>query len=281
MFLKQCVLILMALTLTWSLQAQTLNKLGQRINNCSNQTADQHTITISNIIKQQVKNLWEQDKLKQLVVANPSCFRVGTEVKLFLKNEEINYLGRAFITKIKLLSTKQLTYKDLTSYSPYIVKQFANKNANKSIAIFDIQITEKVAETFLHEQYQRLPTCFSSYSDWKKFKITNDKPQQVIKNITSGKRQAVIWNGTFNCYKIGVKAYLPKDQDDKPTGAVVPKQLYLTHYTNLSDDQAKILDEDLTQLKKRMAMNKDIDGGYTTMVVFDYVKPELQTPELN
>ena len=97
-----------------------------------------------------------------------------------------------------------------------------------------------------------------------------------LNDIKSGKTKAQIWNGTFNCYKIGIFVEMNiqriqrEDAPDPTHGYIVPNELFLVHYTNLSQKHADLLGESLSGLKTRMAEKKDVDGGWVSMVAFDY-----------
>src|SRR5690606_34322424 len=122
--------------------------------------------------------------------------------------------------------------------------------------------------------YDRLQTCFVSYADWTTHPLNKDKWKEELEAIKNGSVKAEIWNSSINCYKIGIYADIVVEDQTGKFGSIMPTALYLTHYTQLTEEQAQILGEDLSSLKERMAKNKDKYGGYTTMVVFDYMPPE-------
>lgn len=255
--------------------AVTYKDLGDRPSTCQKTDGDDFEVMISEAFTSKATQLFENDQLTQVIISNPDCFRVGTEVRLNLENQEVNYLGRGFIETMDVLSSSGLSKKD-TLYSKTDVKRFIKKSQSKSYGVLDIKVTEKVSEACVDQQWERLPTCFSAYGDWETFRLPADGGEATAKSIAAGKTKAIMWNGVFNCYKVGTKARIIVLEDKKRQdwGSILPTQLYVVHYNNISKKHANLLGESLTSLKKRMAENKNVDGGYVTMVVFDYLKPE-------
>ena len=72
---------------------------------------------------------------------------------------------------------------------------------------------------------------------------------------------------------------IPKDRTTGDLGSIIPTELHLVHYTHLTDKHAALVGEKLSDLKKRMAEKKEIDGGYTTIVVFNYLEPRVKDTE--
>ncbi len=267
-----------------------LTNLGERSNQCQKLDSDDYIVTVDNTLKRETQNLFDDDKLSTLILTQPECFRVGTEIKIFLENETIPYLGKALIDEIEVLTRSELLSKKQLPLSSYGIQDFVAKNQSNNYGIFKIHITEKVTDYFVDQQYERLPTCFPTYGDWESFRVSAEEKSMVNK-IKSGQTIAQIWNGTFNCYKVGIRARIQVEGESNiDHGNVIPNELHVVHLTRLSSKHARLLGTSLSDLRQQLEDKKDVDGGYITLVVFDYEKPreeedaigrELNSPENN
>jgi hypothetical protein len=268
------LLCLLSILIIKSAHAELITELGQRDSRCTKESADSFEVVVPEILKLETQNQASQDLLKQLIVPSPHCFRVGTEAKVLFENTEIALLGRGFISSIENLSKNDLRKKNL-NFSKTSILDYIKQHPSNEYSILNIDISEKVFETTVHNKFQKLPTCFPTYGDWETYLLPDLKADDLLQKIKSGKIKAQIKNGTFNCYKIGVSAHLVDSKGHtNDFGSIVPKELYLVHYSNLNEIHAQLLGEDLISLKKRMSENKNKDGGYTNIVVFDYLPPE-------
>ena len=273
MALIKSITFALAVLIASQASAVTLNALGQRLSTCQNLESDNFLVEFDNNFKATAKSLYDNDRLTTAIVASPECFRVATEIKLQLSNETIPFLGRALIKDIKILTKSQLLKDKSTPYSQSSIISFIKANSVQKYGIISFKLTEKIGEAFVDTKFQRLPSCFTSYGDWESFRISEENID-IVTGIQNGSKRALIWNGTFNCYKIGTKVpinVIKKAREEY--GLIIPTQLYIVHYTNLTQKHAELLGEDLTKLKERMAKKKDLEGGYTTIIAFDYQKP--------
>lgn len=254
-----------------------LSKLGQRPAYCK-QNEDSKVLTISDEFVSESQEKFDADKLTLGLMAGDHCFRVGTEIFLQLASGEIQYLGKALITNISITTSKDLSLnKSLQDFNKSSLEKFITNNKGKSISLIHFKVMEKVTETVLENKYDRLQTCFVSYADWESYPLNKDTWESELESLKTGTKKADIWNGTNNCYKIGIKADIRAPGQKEKLGKIVPTKVFLTHYSKVTEEQAKILGEDLKDLKNRLEKNKDTSGGYTTMVVFDYLAPETKS----
>ena len=267
---------LLLISLTFSAmpaKATTLDKLGERLSKCQNLAQDDYIVRYHNAFKRQVKNQFEDNKLKTAIVPNLECFRVGTEIQLYLENDQVPYLGRALIQEIKVLNRSELKKEKNLGFSKSSVNDFLADERASSYSFLTFKVTEKIEEEIVTEKYKRLKTCFPAYGDWESLRTTDAR---LVKDIQAGRTQALIFNGTLNCYKVGVYTSIDlrseRQQRPEKLGYIIPTEVRIVHYSNLDREHASLLDEKLSDLKKRLAENKDRDGGYLNMVVFDYEK---------
>lgn len=251
-----------------------LTKLGARDPSCQ-QKPDETMLTVPELFVGQKQQLFQEDKLNRAIVAGDFCYRVGTEINLQMEKGDIQQLGKAFISKVESFDAKELqANKSLLPDPPLHLEEYLKSNQNKKVQVVHFQIMEKLADTSMTNKYDRLQTCFVSYADWTTYPLSKEKWQEELDAIKSGATKAEIWNGTVNCYKVGIYAELLVEGQNQDFGSIIPTAVYLTHYSQITEEQAQILGEDLKTIKDRMAQNKDKYGGYTTMVVYDYVPPK-------
>ncbi len=264
-------------TFSW---ATTLSELGERSENCENLENDDFIFDVSPLLSTEAQNLFEKDKLDQLIAPYPNCFRVGSEIRLQLPDKEISYLGRAFVSSIKIVSRKELQ-KENSHYSSSTINEYLGAQSESQFSVLSIKVSEKIQEAFANETYKRLPNCFSSFNDWESIVFTNT-PENLkeIKDIKNGKLTALAWNGTLNCYKVGTRTKIAIEAE-RPFdhGSILPKELYLVHFSRLSEKHASLLGEKLEDLKKRLSEKINTDGGYISLVVFEYSPPRPQEPQ--
>lgn len=254
-----------------SAQATELAKLGERLSTCQNLEKDDSMVTYDLSLQREAKTRFENDRLNTAIIAEPDCFRVGTEIQLNLQNDTIPYLGRGLIEKLEVLSKEQLASSTKTGFTKSAVNSFIKNTPAKQYGLIQFKVTEKVEEAVVTEKYKRLNTCFPANGDWEAIRL---KDMDSVKNIQDKKTKALIWNGTFNCYKVGVYTEMVLQSENPETGLgfIIPTELHVVHYTNLGQKHADLLGENLSDLKTKMAEKKDLEGGYVTMVVFDYEK---------
>lgn len=255
--------------------AQVFQRLGERDSSCKDLKTDSYTANVHPQLSAQSKSMFENDRLQTIYVTNPECFRTGTEIKIILDGIEIPYIGRALIRSLRILSPKEMmTFNG--DYQKDSVIAFVNESKASQYGVLDIRISEKVKDSFVDGRYQRLPTCFPTYNDWETYDIDEKLKDKELPNILNGKTKAAIWNGTFNCYKVGVRTkitiYNSKDTTDY--GNVIPSQLYVVHHSHLTQTHADFFATTLTELKDSLKKDLDRDGGYVTFVVFDYEAPQ-------
>ncbi len=266
-----CLSLLSLMFFAQAAQAQHLTKLGERLSICKNLESDDFLIQYNDALRPEVKSLLENNKLQTAIVAADNCFRVGTELKIELLNDDLPFLGRGILEELKVVSKNQLLADPLNTFSSNSTKNFIESTPARKYALLKFKVTEKIQEAYVNEKFKRLPSCFPAFNDWE----YSPQSEDSIKDIKAGKTTAFIWNGTSNCYKVGIltELLLEKERrEDPPTsyGYIVPTELFLVHYTNLNQKHADLLGERLSQLKKRMAEKKEIDGGWVTMVAFEY-----------
>ena len=252
--------------------AKPITKLGERFSSCKNLEKDDFLITFQNPLKKEAKTLLEKDQLRTAIVKSPKCFRVGTEIQLNVEKEDIPFWGRGLIESMEQLSKDQILKSNKTGYTKSALRSFVKNSPAKKYEIIQFKVTEKIEEAVVTEKYKRLNSCFPAYGDWESLRL---KDPATVKNIQSGKTKAIMWNGTFNCYKIGVYTEIVL-QTEEPSpddlGYIVPAELHLVHFTSLTQEHAKLLGQPLSKLKKSMEEKIEVDGGYLTMVVFDFEK---------
>lgn len=273
-------LFFVLLSLTYTAQGSfKLTELGERLRSCQNLEHDDFIVTVDKTLQKESQNLFFDDKLTSVLVDQPDCFRVGTEIQIHLEDDPIPYLGKAIIDEIEVLSPEELKNHKGTPYSKNGLQDYVSATRDNQYGILSIRVSEKVTDYYVNQEYERLPTCFPSYGDWESLRL-NEDDIDLAKDIKSGRVIAQINNGTFNCYKIGIRARIQVDGDyTTDHGNIIPTELYVLHYTHLTSKHAKYFDKSVTELKKEMEQNKDIDGGYTTIVVFDYEEPREIAPE--
>lgn len=284
-FAINSLILLMFFTAT--AQAQHLTKLGERLSTCKNLETDDYIIQYDDNLAPEAQSLFTSDKLHTALVNADNCFRIGTELKLQLAKGDSPYLGRGLLEEMKIVSKSQLASDSLNEFSKNATGSFVKSNSARDYAILRFKVTEKIEEAYTNEKYKRLPSCFPSYSDWEAIPLD----QTEASDIKAGKTKALIWNGTFNCYKVGIYTEISVKQENRPEtsgGYIIPTELFLVHYTNLNQKHADLLGESLSKLKDKLAQKKDVDGGWVSMVAFDYqeIHPkdlppseEDQTPE--
>lgn len=276
MNLTRAICLFLSLFIYQQSFAQSYTDLGKRLPSCINAQTDDFEARVKSPLSPEAKHLFTNDKLTQIIVVDPHCFRVGTEIKVFLENETYGYLGRAFISSMEILNSSKLKRKKLI-YSKNSIQNFIKQNQSPQYTLLNIKVSEKVTETMVNKKYERLPTCFPTYGDWKTYRLPTENGEVVARKIQTRKKVAHITSGTFNCYKIDVPATLviPKTKT-KDLGSVIPKELHLIHYTNVTKEHAALLGESFAAVKKRLEEKKQIDGGYTTLVVFEYLEPRIE-----
>lgn len=258
-------------------KAKELTQLGERSNLCENLETDEIAITYDRSLRYEAKNLWESQQLNTAIVSQPNCYRVGTEVRLNIENETIPYLGKAFIKNIRILNARDLSQNKSTGFSKNTVSSYIEKNPSNEYGLITYKVTERIEESVLKEKYDRLKSCFPSFSDWETLPLKEDQ-QDLLQQIQQRKKTAFIWNGTYNCYKVGVytEILFPGTQP-KANGYILPTELQLVHFTNLKQKHADLLGISLNQLKEDLTKDKELDGGYVTIVVFEYLNTEPQS----
>ena len=277
--MKSILLAILPLLIASTAYSAKLDKLGQRAMECQNTEGDDFIIEFDKSFVREAKNHLHDDKLDMAILPSAGCLRVGTEVRLNLAGEEIFYVGKALINSIEVVKQKSLLLRKLP-FTKSSIQGFLKSNREKDYAIVRFKHFEKVEETMLTEQYDRLNTCFPTYADWRSMRL-KDGQESLVTSIQKRKTKAQIWNGTFNCYKVGIRAAITiPSKKGENLGNIIPTELHLVHYTNLKRKHARILGKSLSKLKEEMAVNKEIDGGYTTMVVFDYEKERPPKPEV-
>ncbi len=264
------------------LLAQKLNELGERSQKCENLKADDFIFRVSKTLAVETQNFFEKDQLTQLLAPYPNCFRVGTEVRLELEETEMSYLGRSFVSSIKVMNRNELVKSQNLIYSTQAIRDYLSSQSSEQFSLLTVNISEKIQESFVNENYKRLPNCFSSFDDWEGVTFSNEAESLTqIKDIQSGKLSALAWNGTLNCYKVGTKAeIMVQGGRPKDLGFIEPKELHLVHLSNISEKHASLLGEKLEDLKKRLTEKKEVDGGYVSIVVFGYVAPSPKPENL-
>ena len=260
-------------------QAVVLNKLGERLSSCKNLENDDYKIVYAADLQREAKNLFTDDKLTTALVVSPDCYRVGTEIDLNLASDLKPYFGKALLKEIHVLNQSELLSSKANDFSKPATREFIRNNPAKTYGVLKFKLTQKIAPYTVTDKYKRLPTCFPSYNDWEAIRLPDDK---MAKDIQSGKTKGLIWNGTFNCYKVGVytEMILPTDnarpktegQEPESLGYIIPTELHVVHYTDLTNDHANLVGEHLSALKKKMEEKKDLEGGYVTLVGFDFEK---------
>jgi len=264
-------------TSSWAL---TLSELGERSENCENLENDDFIFDVSPILSTEVQNLFENDKLDQLIAPYPNCFRVGSEIRLQVPDKEISYLGRAFVSSIQNMTRGQLLKKQ-SHYNSSTINEYLAAQPETQFSVLSIKVSEKIQQAFVNENFKRLPNCFSSFDDWQSISFTNTAENvKEIKKIQSGQLTAMAWNGTLNCYKIGTRTKITI-QGERPFdhGSLLPKELYLVHFSDLSEKHASLLGEKLDDLKTRLREKIKTDGGYISLVVFEYLPPRPEQPQ--
>ena len=258
-----------------------LTDLGERLGSCQNLEYDDFIVTVSKSLQKETQNLFFDDKLTAVLVEQPDCYRVGTEIQIHLEDDPIPYLGKAIIDEIEVLSPEELKKHKNTPYTKSSLEDYVSNTRDNQYGILKIRVTEKVTNYYVNQEYERLPTCFPSYGDWESIRLTeNDKA--LVDDIKSGRVIAQISNGTFNCYKVGIRARIQVAGDyETDHGNIIPTELYVIHYSQLTSKHAKYFGQSVSELKSEMEKNKDVDGGYTTIVVFDYEKPRETPPEIS
>ena len=274
----QYLISLLVFLTSYEASAIVLKELGQRLSSCQNLEYDDFIVEMDETLKREAQNLFQDDKLTAVVVENPDCFRVGTEIKLFLKNSTIPYLGRALVKELETLNGSELINSKNTPFTRNTLKDFVNATRETQYGILQIRVSEKVEEKVITEQYKRLNTCFPSYGDWEAMRLEATQTP-LVSEIKNGRSKAQIWNGTFNCYKIGIRARIQIQGDFTDHGNIIPTELHLVHFTNLTNKHASLMDMSLSHLKSTLEPKKDIDGGYVTMVVYNYEEPLPPEPE--
>lgn len=270
--------------------AGSLTGFGERSIACLNKDADDIEVRVAEVLAAETKQLMQENKLTTMLVPFPNCLRIGTEIKLFLDKVDVGFIGRAFLSSMDIQTVDAIKKNSQIPFSQKTLEKFFQTQNSYEYAVLQFKITEKVQETVLTAANDRLPTCFTIYGDWESVIFEYQEGAAAASDIQKGKVNAEIWNGTFNCYKIGVPAaiYVEKPNQAKPPepdsdstreraedknyGVIVPKELHLIHYANLTEKHASLLKENLADLKKRLAEKRDLDGGFTTMVVFDYLE---------
>ncbi len=283
--MKPSVLALSLISLmffSFQAEAQHLTQLGERLSSCKNLENDDFLITYNDALNPEAKSKMQSDQLRTAIVDADNCFRVGTELKLVLENDDFPFLGRGLVEEMKIVRKDQLLTDSLNEFSHNSTRSYIAANPARRYAIIRFKVTEKIEAAYVNEKYQRLPSCFPAYSDWEAMPVD----EKLHADIRSKKVRAQIWNGTYNCYKVGIftEMYLKRERRDEKDakkerqqepeqeslGYIVPTELFLVHYTNLEQKHADLLGENLADLKQTMEKKKEIDGGWVTMVHFNY-----------
>jgi hypothetical protein len=274
MFQKPLALFLMIqLLLNAPVFAKKLEELGKRPSTCENLERDAFRLTIDRTFRHKAMSLVERDKLTSAVVANPDCFRVGTEVLVYVEGETMPFLGRALLKKINIMSPREVQNSQGLDYSKSDIKDYIDKTEAKQYGLLTFKMTQKVAEIEMNQEYDRLPTCFVSFNDWRSMRLKSEQTK-LLKDIKQGNQSAIIWNGTYNCYKVGVYTEIQFEGDPIGTdhGWIVPTELHVVHLSNLSAKHARLVGESLPELRTRLEANQQTEGGYLTLVAFEYQK---------
>lgn len=278
MLMKNGLLILSLLITAGTGNAKGLELLGERSSNCENLKTDDFVVTIEPTLAPEALSAFERDDLVEVIVPYPNCFRVGTEIKVNITDAEAPYLGRAFISSIQIAQTSSLSKLNLKNYSSASLNDLSQKSQHAQQSVLSIQITEKMTDRTITEHYQRLPSCFASFDDWESLRFSkNDENLQIIKKIQKGLLQAQIWNGALNCFKVGAKAALEISEDSTDYGYIMPTQVQLVHLSRLTQQHASWTGQSLESLKLTLDKQKSMDGGYVSIVVFNYLEPRPKT----
>ena len=227
--------------------SKRIEKLGQRQKSCIQQK-DQTVLVIPEQYGEQTLELLQKDQLKSFTFSdNQNCIRVGTEVSLELSRGEKRYLGSAFVTGMSMAPTSHTIEFDTMS------------------RVFSVSVDQ---------QDQRLPSC-RSRGDWRSFYIGTENVEQKIQDLSSGTFRADIQNGALGCYRVGHESYVKtKRKDKEKRGKIVAQKLELLHMSELTQSHADLVNTSLQELLQKLEANKDKDGGFVNILVFNYIPPE-------
>ncbi|NQZ19306.1 MAG: hypothetical protein HRT44_08635 [Bdellovibrionales bacterium] len=151
-------------------------------------------------------------------------------------------------------------------------KRFPQQKMN----VAELRMMTRLENTEMDQQYDRLPSCFVSSGDWRSYRLEPDDYKAQLEKFKNGTLKADIWNGTRNCFKVGVSVDIEVNGVQEDLGKLYPTKLFLKHYTEITEEQAQLMGEKLSDLKERLSKDTEF-GGFTTMVAYDYAPPE--TPE--
>jgi len=179
-------------------------------------------------------------------VPTENCFRVGTEVLVFNNPTNTSLAARALITKVI-------------------------EDSDRSYVQFDV--IERFRSIQLSFPGERIPNCDARYEDWMDFYVYEDTAPETIERLATGQRSISVWNGAYNCYRVGTTAkVIIKGSPDQTFGTVTVREVRLLPYSDLTDTMLMKTGEEIQVIRARLEAKIERNGGYISMMVFDYQK---------
>ena len=260
---------------------------GERPSSCKDDK-DWYRFTIpAEFVEATSKNILQKKKYFSFFNGD-SCLRVGTEVELHRPvdessgREQKSLVARIFINRISVLGEEAVVRRmgDLPSRADLYLNQLKNKSSSNTLV--EYEVVSRFYNMTLNQEGQRSQNCPAYYFDWRKFYLDKEGFEESLEKLKEGKTLADIWNGGFNCFRVGkeAKILLRRDEErNKSYGRLLIEEVAMLHISDLTDELIALTGRKKDELLAELSEKKQRDGGYLSLVRFSFSPEPDEDPE--